>query len=87
MSWRIKFIPDEVSSITVSINGEHALDWSSTEGEVFKSVPAKWRELQGFHIQADGNPPGKNAHLECWWDNDRRNEMKFDNGENDNVSH
>jgi hypothetical protein len=81
MAWRVRFIPDEVQSITVSCDGSHALDWSSAEGDVTKPVPAQWATLPHVHFRADGNPPGRNAHVKILWDGQERRNMEFDNGE------
>ena len=81
MAWRIKFVPNEVQSMTVACNGVHALDWSSTEGEVTKAVPAQWADLPHVHFVAEGSPTGRNASCEFYWDGDRRHGMDFDNGE------
>jgi hypothetical protein len=81
MAWQVRFIPDEVTSMTMSCNGEHALDWNSSEGDVTKNVPAKWATLPHVHFRADGSPNGDNAHCQILWDGQLRRNMEFDNGE------
>ena len=81
MAWQVRFVPNEVTSITVSCDGVHALDWSSAEGDVTKPVPAQWANLPHVHFVADGSPNGRNASIKILWDGDERHSMDFDNGE------
>lgn len=81
MGWQVRFIPDEVSSITINCNGSHALDWNSSEGDVTKDIPAQWRDLPHVHFFADGSPNGRNAHCKILWNGQERRNMEFDNGE------
>ena len=63
MAWSVRFVPNEVTSVTVSCNGVHALDWNSSEGDVTKAVPAQWATLPHVHFVADGSPNGRNVSL------------------------
>lgn len=81
MAWYVRFIPNEVTSMTISCNGTHALDWSSAEGDTKKAVPAQWATLPHVHFVADGTPNGRNATCEFYWDDSKRHTMNFDNGE------
>lgn len=81
MAWFVEFVPDEVTSMTVSCDGVHALDWQSAEGRVRKPVPAQFATLPHVHFEAEGSPNGRNAHIEIYWDADHRHTMTFDNGE------
>ena len=81
MAWQVRFVPNAVTSMTVSCNGEHALDWSSAEGDTVKNIPALWAALPHVHFAADGSPQGKNATCQFLWDGEFRYEMNFDTGE------
>jgi hypothetical protein len=83
--WRVKFIPDEAEAVTVTINGEPALTWSSTEGEQFKDVPAKWANLEKIHVRADSDPNGKNGRVKVYCNDDEECDMRFDNGDDCDV--
>ena len=81
MAWFVRFIPNEVTSMTISCNGTHALDWNSSEGEVTKAIPAAFATLPHVHFVADGTPNGRNASCRFLWDGNERHKMEFDNGE------
>jgi hypothetical protein len=81
MGWQVRFIPDEVDHMTVSCNGQHALDWSSAEGDATKNIPAQWANLPHVHFVGEGSPNGRNAHMKILWDGQERHNMEFDNGE------
>ena len=83
--WRIQFIPDEATGVTVMINGEPALTWKSSEGEMFKDVPAKFANLEKIHVRAEENPNGKTARVKVYWDDDEECDMRFDNGDDCDV--
>jgi hypothetical protein len=68
MAWQVRFIPNEVTSMTISCDGVHALDWSSAEGDVTKGVPAQWATLPHVHFVADGSPNGRNATGQFLWE-------------------
>ena len=79
--WKVQFVPEEATSVTITIDGEHALDWESSEGLVTKDVPAKWADLQKPLIKADGAPPGKKAHVKVFWEEKEKCDMKFTKGD------
>lgn len=81
MGWQVKFIPNEVNSMSILCDGVHALDWNSGEGNVVKDVPEQWRNLPHVHFRADGSPNGRNASCRILWDGHERRKMDFDNGE------
>jgi hypothetical protein len=84
--WKIKFIPDEAESVAVSINGEHAMNWESREGEVLKDVPEKWASLEKIHVHAQGSPRDSVARVQVYWDDDEECDMKFDDNEDCRVN-
>lgn len=81
MAWQIRFVPNEVISMTVSCNGVHALDWNSAEGDITKPVPPAFATLPHVHFESEGSPNGRNASLKILWDGQERHHMDFDNGE------
>ena len=85
MAWIIRFIPEEVESMTINIDGKHAMDWSSSEGDIRKTVPSPWTNLSKLKGHADGHPNGKNAIMKIFWDHDEKKEMRFDDGEDFDV--
>ena len=81
MGWQVRFVPNEVTSMTISCNGVHALDWSSAEGNVVKNIPPQFATLPHVHFVAEGSPNGRNASCEILFDGQFRHRMDFDNGE------
>lgn len=81
MGWQVRFIPNEVTSMTINCNGGHALDWSSREGDTTKDVPQQWRDLPHIHFVAESSPNGRNASCKILWNGQERHSMDFDNGE------
>jgi len=81
MGWQVRFIPNEVTSMSVSCNGVHFLDWSSAEGDVTKSLPNTWAVLSNVHFFAEGSPNGRNASSKILWDGIEKHNMDFDDGE------
>lgn len=81
MAWQVRFIPNEVTSMTISCNGTQALDWNSGEGDITKNIPATWATLPHVHFVAYGSPNGDNASCKILWDGQERHNMDFDNGE------
>jgi hypothetical protein len=79
--WSIMFIPDEATSVAVSIDGEHVFDWKSVEGNAVRDVPAKWAELQKIRVRATSSPSEKNAHVKVLWNGEEECDMKFDGTE------
>ena len=75
------FIPDEATGVTVTIDGEHVLDWKSTEGESIKEIPAKWASLEKVRVRAESSPKGRSAHVKVFWNQDEECEMQFDDDE------
>ena len=69
-TWRVQFIPDEASAVAVSINGERAVTWNSSEGERIKELPAKWATLETIHVRAESTPTGKKSRVKIYWDDD-----------------
>ena len=84
--WSILFIPDEATSVSVAIDGEHVMDWKSTEGQTIKDVPAKWANLEKIHVRAEGSPNGRSAHVKVFWNQDEECDMQFDDGEDCHAS-
>lgn len=85
MAWSVEFIPDEVDSMTVLIDGAVVLTWESAEGQVTKGVPAPKGNLTSIHIRGEGSPNGRNAHMKVFWDGNEKKEMTFDNGEDHDL--
>jgi hypothetical protein len=83
--WRVQFIPDEASGVAVSINGERALTWSSSEGERFKDLPAKFATLETIHVRAESTPTGKKGRVKVYWNDDEECDMKFEDGDSCDV--
>lgn len=42
MVWQVRFIPDEVASMTNSCNGNHPIDWSTIKEDCTKGIPDQW---------------------------------------------
>lgn len=85
-SWSVMFIPDEATGVTIAIDGEHVLDWKSTEGQTLKDVPAKWANLQKIRVRADASPNGKKAHVKVFWNEKEACDLHFDDGEECDAS-
>lgn len=79
--WAIMFVPDEATGVSVSIDGEHVLDWKSAEGQAVRDVPAKFANLEKIQVRAEGNPTNRTAHVKVYWDGDEECDMKFDDKE------
>ena len=85
MGWRVVFVPDEVDSMTVLIDGQLALTWSQKEGAVLKDVPPEHANKSKIHIRGEGTPNGRNAHMLVLFDNMIKKDMSFDNGEDHDL--
>jgi hypothetical protein len=85
MGWRVEFFPDEVDSMTVLIDGEQALTWNISEGQVTKDVPPAHREKSKIHIRGEGHPNGRNAHMRVFFNGNEKKDMSFDNGEDHDL--
>ena len=86
MSWKIRFKPDEVYTMDISVAGNIILHWDKGEGDVTKPVPEPWKNSKsGFIFHAVGFPNGQNATCEYIWVNhfgtEDGYESTFDNGE------
>jgi hypothetical protein len=79
--WRIMFLPAEATGVSVTIDGEHVLDWKSTEGESIKDVPAKWATLEKIHVRAESSPNGRSSHIKVYWNTEEECEMEFKQAE------
>jgi hypothetical protein len=84
--WRVRFIPDEVDSMTVLIDGQKVLEWKRAEGDVTKDVPKQWAEASKIHIRGEGSPNGRNAHMQVYYNNVMKKKMTFDNGEDHDLT-
>jgi len=85
MGWRVRFIPDEVDSMTALIDGTPVLAWRSAEGDVTKNVPPEHAQKTRIHIRGEGNPNGRNAHMQVFFDAEFKKNMEFDNGEDHDL--
>jgi hypothetical protein len=85
--WKVMFIPEEATGVTVSVNGEHVLDWNSREGESIKDIPDKFANLKQIHVRADGSPDGKTARVKVFWNQDEECDMRFDGGQECDAEH
>ena len=81
MGWQVRFIPNEVTSMSVSCDGVPSLVWQSAEGDITKNVPPQFANLPHVHFVAEGSPNGRNASCQILFDGAFRHQMDFDNGE------
>jgi hypothetical protein len=79
--WSVLFVPMEATNVSVSIDGQHVMDWKSTEGQTIKDVPAKWAELEKLHVRAEASPTGQKARIKVFWDEKEHCDMKFDHSD------
>ena len=86
MAWIIRFIPNEVEAMTINIDGSHAMDWHSSEGDIRRTVPSPWTNHSRIQGHADGHPNRRNARMKIFWDHDEKTDMSFDDGEDFDVS-
>jgi hypothetical protein len=85
MGWRVRFIPHEVDSMVVLIDGQHVLSWSQPEGDVTKDVPPAHANKSKIHIRGEGAPNGRNARMQVFFDGILKKDMDFDNGEDHDL--
>lgn len=85
MGWSVKFVPDEVDSMIVLVDGEHVLSWSQAEGEVMKDLPPHHANKSKIHIRGEGKPNGRNARMKVYYNGSKKKDMKFDNGEDHDL--
>jgi len=67
--------------VSVSIDGEHVMDWKSDEGQMIKDVPAKWANLDKIHVRGEASPSGQEARIKVFWDEKEHCDMKFEHSD------
>lgn len=71
--------------MNVLIDGEPVLSWRAAEGDVTKAAPPQHANKVRIHIQGEGTPNGRNAHMQVFFDNVIKKNMEFDNGEDHDL--